>query len=288
MKKIITLLLAFVLAFAIALPVWALEDEAPIEIIVHYQYENQTDDPDLDLGLFTVGATIVLKDLGGGLINVEYGWSQFDGPFPTDDFGYILSFTAGYKETDVSQFVIRSADWTELSVIEIPINSQVNSKIELWAVAQADTTDAIVTTSAPSAATAPEPVVGTPVAETPAPATPAAGIKVTIDGTAVVFDPAPLNVNGSVLLPMRGIFEALGATLSWDGDTQTVTAVKDAITITMQIGNNTLDKNGESITVNVPAQLIGNNTFVPARVVAESFGAAVIWEADTETVVITN
>ena len=67
-----------------------------------------------------------------------------------------------------------------------------------------------------------------------------------------------------------------------------LTAVKDDITISLQIGSNILTKNGENITLDVPAQLVGGRTLVPARAVAESFGASVEWDGDTSTVVIKN
>jgi hypothetical protein len=123
----------------------------------------------------------------------------------------------------------------------------------------------------------------------PAPApTPPAGISVTLNGVQVQFDQPPVIQDGRTLVPLRAIFEALGATVDWCGDTQTVTAVKDDITVSLQIGSNELIRNGENITLDVPAQLIGGRTVVPARAVAESFGADVEWDGNTQTVIITN
>jgi hypothetical protein len=112
-------------------------------------------------------------------------------------------------------------------------------------------------------------------------------IKVLVNGTAVIFDQPPIIQNGRTLVPLRVIFEALGATVNWNQSTQTVTAVRDDTIVSLTIGSNTLNRNGEQVILDVPAQLVGGRTLVPARAVAESFGASVDWDAGTRTVMIT-
>ena len=119
-----------------------------------------------------------------------------------------------------------------------------------------------------------------------APAPAAEEIKVLLDGVYLSFDQPPIIEEGRTLVPLRVIFEALGASVEWDPETQTVTAVKDDLTISLQIGSAILSKNGEAIILDVPAQIVGGRTLVPARAVAESFGAFVDWENDTRTVII--
>jgi len=124
---------------------------------------------------------------------------------------------------------------------------------------------------------------------TPAPApAPAQDIKVIVNGVTLTFDQPPVIENGRTLVPLRAIFEALGATVDWNQSTQTVTAVKDDITISLTIGSSILTRNGQNITLDVPAQLVGGRTLVPARAVAESFGAEVGWDQPTRTVTITD
>jgi hypothetical protein len=112
-------------------------------------------------------------------------------------------------------------------------------------------------------------------------------IKVTVNGNTIAFDQPPIIENGRTLVPLRAIFEALGAEVSWEQSTQTVTAVRGDITVTLQIGSNILNKNGEQFTLDVPAKIVGGRTLVPARAVAESFGAKVEWDSKTRTVTIT-
>lgn len=111
-------------------------------------------------------------------------------------------------------------------------------------------------------------------------------IKVFLDGTQISFDQPPIIESGRTLVPLRAIFEALGATVDWDNDTQTVTAVKDGTTVVLTIGSSVMLVNGDNKTLDVPAQLVGGRTLVPARAVAESFGVAVSWDAAANAVVL--
>ena len=111
-------------------------------------------------------------------------------------------------------------------------------------------------------------------------------VKVVVNGTTLSFDQPPIIQDGRTLVPLRVIFEALGANVDWEQSTQTVTAVRGNVTVSLAIGSSILTRNGEQITLDVPAQLINGRTFVPARAVAESFGAQVGWDAATRTVTI--
>jgi len=117
---------------------------------------------------------------------------------------------------------------------------------------------------------------------------PNTGIAVTLDGRYIQFDTPPVSVDGRTLVPVREIFEAMGARINWEPNTQTVTAVRGNTTVTLRIGSNVLNRNGQNITLDVPARIINGRTFVPARAVAEAFGANVEWDATTQTVILTS
>ena len=112
-------------------------------------------------------------------------------------------------------------------------------------------------------------------------------IKVTVDGTKLTFDQPPVIVDGRTLVPLRAIFEALGATVDWDAASRTATATRKNDVISIAIGSKQLYKNGTASTLDVPAQIINDRTMVPARAVAEAFDARVDWDAITRTVIIT-
>lgn len=113
-------------------------------------------------------------------------------------------------------------------------------------------------------------------------------VTVTLNGNAIAFDQPPIIQDGRTLVPMRAIFEALGAEVSWDGGTQTVTAYRGESTMTLTIGSSILSIDGREIVLDVPAQLVNDRTLVPVRAVSESFGCGVDWNGDTQTVIITN
>ena len=113
-------------------------------------------------------------------------------------------------------------------------------------------------------------------------------ITVNVNGQLVNFDQPPIIIDGRTLVPLRAIFEALGATVEWKGDTQTVTSKKGSTNVSLSIDSKTMYKNGKATTLDVPAQLINDRTLVPARAVAEAFGCDVDWDSDTKTVTITN
>ena len=117
-------------------------------------------------------------------------------------------------------------------------------------------------------------------------AVPVSEIKVVLDGQPLNFDVPPQIINGRTLVPLRVIFEALGASVNWNEAAQTVTAVKDNTTVSLRIGSNILTRNGASATLDVPPQIISSRTMVPARAIAEAFGANVEWVGATQTVVI--
>ena len=113
-------------------------------------------------------------------------------------------------------------------------------------------------------------------------------IKVVLNGEELLFDVPPQSIDGRTMVPMRKIFEAMGAIVNWDNGTQTVTAVRDDTTVIMQINNPTVRVNFEEIVLDVPPQIIDTRTLVPARAVAESLDADVVWDGDTRTVIITD
>ena len=114
----------------------------------------------------------------------------------------------------------------------------------------------------------------------------AAEVIVTLDGAQVEFDVPPQIIDGRTMVPLRAIFEALGADVDWDPETHTVTATRDETIVIMQIGNNVITVSGNEITLDVPPMIVDGRTLVPVRAVAESFGIEIFWDPDTWTVYI--
>lgn len=114
----------------------------------------------------------------------------------------------------------------------------------------------------------------------------AGATSLVVDGMNVQTDVPPVIVDGRTLVPVRALFESLGATVGWEESTQTATATKGSTVISMQIGNTTAYVNGVAKTLDVPAQTIEGRTMAPARFVAESLNATVNWDSASDTVKI--
>lgn len=115
-----------------------------------------------------------------------------------------------------------------------------------------------------------------------------AGPAVTLDNKPLTFDVSPVVENGRTLVPLRVIFESLGAKVNWDGEANTVTAVKGNVTLKLKIGDNLAYKNGSQVRLDVPPKIIKNRTLVPLRFVSEALGAYVHWDSGTQTVTISS
>jgi len=113
-------------------------------------------------------------------------------------------------------------------------------------------------------------------------------VSVTIDGQPVAFtDQAPTIVGGRTLVPVAGVFQAIGFEVQWDGGTRQATITRDEDTVVITIDSNTFTTNGISHTLDVPAQIINGRTMLPIANVLRSVGYEVDWNSTTRTVVIT-
>jgi len=111
-------------------------------------------------------------------------------------------------------------------------------------------------------------------------------IIVLLNGSPMTFDVPPQIISGSTMVPMRAIFNELGATVSWDGPTRTITATRGSDVVALTIGATHATFNGGSRPLNQPAVIVGGSTLVPLRFVSEALGANVRWDGATRTVAI--
>ena len=100
------------------------------------------------------------------------------------------------------------------------------------------------------------------------PAMASENIKVTVGGERVIFDVQPQLINDRTMVPLRAIFEALDATVSWDDATQVIKPMKGNTLITLEIDDNTMWVNSKKVTLDVPATLVDGRTLVPVRAIS--------------------
>ena len=117
-------------------------------------------------------------------------------------------------------------------------------------------------------------------------------IVLVVDGNTVETEEMPpIILNGRTMVPAREFFEQLGATVTWDNDSQRVIIEYNGEKIILKINSRTvyIGSNSASISASDPApKIINNKTMIPVRFVAEEFGFDVQWVNDTRTVRITS
>lgn len=111
-------------------------------------------------------------------------------------------------------------------------------------------------------------------------------VTVMVDGEYVKFDVQPTIIEGRTLVPVRAIFEALGAEVDWNGDTRTAVSSKGDTKVSVQIDNSVMKVNDADVVLDVPAQLIDNRTLVPVRAISEAYDCYVDWNGDKRTVIV--
>ena len=112
-------------------------------------------------------------------------------------------------------------------------------------------------------------------------------IKVKLNGQNIKFDVQPVLSSGRVLVPIRSITSAMGATISWNGSSGTVTIKKDSDTLKLTAGSKTAYKNNSKIKLDVPARIVRGRTLAPVRFISEGLNASVKWDSSSRTVNIT-
>lgn len=109
-------------------------------------------------------------------------------------------------------------------------------------------------------------------------------IPVYVDGKQLMADVPAQIISDRTMVPLRAIFEAIGADVAWDDSTKTAISNKGETTVKITIGEYRLIKNDTEIAIDVPAQIVDSRTLVPVRAIAESFDCTVEWLDDIRTV----
>jgi iron complex transport system substrate-binding protein len=111
--------------------------------------------------------------------------------------------------------------------------------------------------------------------------------KVMIDGSYLKTDALPIIENERIMVPMRGIFEALGAEVKWDDKTKTAEITKGEKKISITLDKKAATVDGKEVALDVPAKLIEGNAMVSAKFVGEALACEVKWD-DKRQVVLVN
>lgn len=112
-------------------------------------------------------------------------------------------------------------------------------------------------------------------------------ITVDVNGQPVSFQYAqPMMYGDRVMVPLRGVFEQLGAAVDWNPTDRSVVATKGDMRVVLHIGDHYANVNGQQVQLDTPPMITAGSTMVPLRFLSESLGANVDWNAGTDTVAI--
>ena len=100
------------------------------------------------------------------------------------------------------------------------------------------------------------------------------------------IDVAPFIVDGTTMIPLRGLFEEMGATVSWNGDEEKIGVQSGDTELLFQIENTRVFVNGVRYGVIVAPRIVNSRTFIPLRFVSENLGYTVSWDGATQTITI--
>lgn len=113
-------------------------------------------------------------------------------------------------------------------------------------------------------------------------------ITVTIKDAPVAVAPPPVLSNGSVLVPLRGVLEKLGAKVVYDAAEKRIDIQQGAHRISLHVGRTSAVVDMQLTPLPSPPQMIGGSAYVPLRSLAEIFGYHVEWDNGKQLVSISD
>ncbi len=108
--------------------------------------------------------------------------------------------------------------------------------------------------------------------------------RIFYNGEKIDFDVPPIVENDRTLIPLRGLFEKMGAEVSWDGNTSTAAVVKNDTRLSFQKNYYRVYVNGVAKYMDVPTRLTGGRTMIPLRFLSDELGYEVNWNENTRTI----
>ena len=112
-------------------------------------------------------------------------------------------------------------------------------------------------------------------------------VSITINGETINVNDPILNKSDFLLLPMRALYEAVGASVDWDKETLTASAIRNGKMVDLTIDSMTALIDGEEVAMDVAPLMYKDRTYMPLRFVSENFDGVVNWDEATQSVDIT-
>lgn len=112
--------------------------------------------------------------------------------------------------------------------------------------------------------------------------------KITVDDKEEEIDTVPVVVSGRTLVPIRAVVEAMGGSADWNNDLKEAVLTCNDNVIKLVIDSTEAFLNNEKKVMDTAPAVINGRTMIPLRFVAEGFKFNVDWNAESQTITITN
>jgi hypothetical protein len=116
------------------------------------------------------------------------------------------------------------------------------------------------------------------------PASAAGPVTVTLNGNTLNLNPAPTERAGRVFVPLRGVFENLGASVVYANGV--INATGRGHSVSLRIGSQQATVDGQQQNLDVAPFVIGASTYVPLRFVSQALGASVNYDGTNRVVAL--
>lgn len=115
------------------------------------------------------------------------------------------------------------------------------------------------------------------------------GIQIVVNGETIMPESVPTMINDKVFVPLRAVFEELGAEVVWNGETGTVIVPLKGKKTTLKIKSNEIDVDGVKITPDAPVEIINDRTYVTIGTIAtilDEYSIEAVWDGQSQTAII--
>ncbi len=109
-------------------------------------------------------------------------------------------------------------------------------------------------------------------------------VTINIDGETIQINDPILDKADHLLLPMRALYEAIGASVDWNKETLTASANRNGKVINLTIDSMTALVDGQEVEMDVAPIIYKDRIYMPLRFVTENLDGNVSWDPSTQTV----
>ena len=111
-------------------------------------------------------------------------------------------------------------------------------------------------------------------------------VRILVEGDELSCSQSPVIKDGVTFIPLRDVFEGVGAEVLWDNDNRCAVSVEGDTVVEVYPDSGILLKNGDKKELPGKPFIQNDKIMIPLRAVAESFGYTVLWRGKDYTVSI--